>query len=133
MTVLPSAKMSVTSRPGGAGDVAGGQHVAVLADDDAAALGLADANADGCRHYLGQHRPHLFLDRPQVIQVLRGRFLQRRGQGILGRLVSREKPGEGGKKRKKAKGRRARGQRQGAMVRSTPMMNGESGKRGKNR
>jgi len=57
---------------GCARDVASGQDVAILADDDAAALGGAHLQADDARLNPFQHRANLLLERLEVLEILRG-------------------------------------------------------------
>ena len=70
LAVLPSAKMKITGWPGLADHVAGRHHNAVLADNHAAAGGLADPDADHRRHDLGHHRLDLRFHRLESGQVL---------------------------------------------------------------
>ena len=58
----------------------GSQHVAVLANDDAASRRGTDANADGTGQHLAEYFHDLSLDRYQVFDIFWGRLFQSRSR-----------------------------------------------------
>src|SRR5579884_1194192 len=63
---------------GFAADVAGRQHVAVFVDDDAAAGGMADADADHSRRDLLHHLLDALLNGAKILNIFRHRLIQGR-------------------------------------------------------